>query len=168
MSLKPEIYEPDQTLPADLLALRRFSRLMDAAFAIPGTKRRFGLDAAIGLIPGVGDTVGALISTWVIVGAYRHRVPPRIIARMVMNVLVDMTVGAIPLIGDIFDFLWEENVMNVDLLFRHRNRQRPPRTTAQITFAAIIILSFFMLLALLLLALTAWVAVQAFRSIGKW
>jgi uncharacterized protein DUF4112 len=127
----PEVIEPDEALPADLVALRRFAWLLDEAFSIPGTKRRFGVDAALGLIPGIGDIVAGLLSAWIIVSAVRHRVPLLKVGRMVFNVLLDVTVGAIPLFGDVFDFLFEENMINLRLLLRHRNRARPPRNPRQ-------------------------------------
>src|SRR5450631_3357103 len=65
----PEVIEPDEKLPADLVALRRFAYLMDEAVPIPGTRKRVGLDAGLSLIPGVGEIIGALLSAWIIVGA---------------------------------------------------------------------------------------------------
>ncbi|MGZ5494246.1 MAG: DUF4112 domain-containing protein, partial [Thermoanaerobaculia bacterium] len=99
----PEVIEPDEKLPADLVALRKFSVLMDGAVAIPGMKMRVGLDPVLGLIPGFGDVIAALMSAWIVAGALRHRVPLRRIMRMVFNILADLLIGEIPVIGDIFD-----------------------------------------------------------------
>ena len=128
----PEVIEPDEKLPPDLVALRKFSILLDEAIPIPGTSRRVGLDAGLGLIPGVGDIISAMLSAWIIAGALRHRVPMRKILRMVFNVVLDLVVGEIPIVGDIFDIAFEENVMNMRLLLAHRNRRLPPRSFAQI------------------------------------
>ena len=128
----PEVIEPDEKLPPDLVALRKFSILLDEAIPIPGTSRRVGLDAGLGLIPGVGDIISAILSAWIIAGALRHRVPMRKILRMVFNVVLDLVVGEIPIVGDIFDIAFEENVMNMRLLLAHRNRRLPPRSFAQI------------------------------------
>lgn len=114
-------------LPADLVALRRFAQLMDEAFVVPGTRMRFGIDAIAGLIPGVGDVAGAIMSTWVLAGAYRHRVPAAHIARMVWNIVLDLVVGLIPVLGDLFDLVFRENVANVDMIIRYRDVSRPPR-----------------------------------------
>jgi len=148
----PEVYEPDEKLPADLVAMRRFARLMDEAVGIPGTRLRFGADAALGLIPGVGDIIGGILSTWIVLGALRHRVPTRKVLRMIVNVLVDVGIGEVPVIGDIFDFLFEENVMNMQLLLRHRDRTRPPRRFHEIAAAATLTVVVIMGFALLMTA----------------
>lgn len=155
----PDVIEPDDKLPADLVALRRFAFLMDEAFAIPGTRIRVGLDALIGLVPGIGDIVGGMLSTWIIAGALRHRVPARIILRMVFNVAIDLIFGSIPVAGDVFDFLYEENMKNMRLLERYRDRQRPPRSPASIALVLALIIAFLAGLALLLLAGVVAVAV---------
>jgi hypothetical protein len=144
----PEVIEPDEKLPPDLIALRKFAMLMDEAIAIPGTSRRIGLDAGLGLIPGVGDAIAGVLSAWIVVGALRHRVPVWVIARMVLNILADVAVGAIPLLGDVFDFVFEENVMNLRLLMRHRDRRRPPRSLGQVGFVAAAIVGVILLFAL--------------------
>ncbi len=157
----PEIVEP---LPPDLIALTRFARLMDEAVAVPGTNRRVGLDAAIGLIPGVGDVVGALLSTWIVIGALRWRVPMWRVARMVANILIDLAFGSVPIIGDIFDFLFEENVMNLKILLRYRNRVRPPRSMTEIAGTTIIvvlvILGFALVILGAMLAVVLWIIHQ--------
>ncbi|MCU1230719.1 MAG: hypothetical protein JWO97_3603 [Acidobacteria bacterium] len=147
----PEVIEPDEALPPDLVALRRFAWLMDEAIAIPGTRMRVGVDAGLGLIPGVGDAIAAVVSTWVIAGALRHRVPMRYIVRMVINILIDLGIGSIPLLGDVFDFLFEENVMNLQLLLRHRDRTRPPRRLREIAVTVLVIIAIIAVFALLLL-----------------
>ena len=132
----PEVVEADEEIPRDLVALRRFAVLMDAAVPIPGTRRRVGLDAAIGLVPGLGDAVGAALSAWVVVGALRHRVPMPRVLRMVWNILIDVALGSIPILGDIFDLFFEENIANVEILIRARDRSQPPRTLGRIAIVA--------------------------------
>ena len=142
----PEVIEPDEKLPADLVALRRFAFLMDEAVAIPGTRKRVGLDAAVGLIPGIGDVIGGIMSALIVIAALRHRVPMRKIARMIINILIDVFIGEIPILGDIFDFLFEENLMNMRILMMYRDRRQPPRTTAQIFFTAALIVTFILVM----------------------
>lgn len=148
----PEVLEPEERLPPDLAALRRFATLLDEAIRIPGTKRRVGLDAGLGLIPGIGDVVSGLMSAWIIIGALRHRVPMRKVVRMIVNVLIDLVIGAFPFVGDIFDFVFEQNVMNMRLLMQHRDRQLPPRSTAQISAAAFAVVLVIVGFALFMLA----------------
>lgn len=156
----PEVIEPDEKLPHDLVALRKFAFFMDEAFTVPGTRMRVGFDALIGLIPGVGDIIGSLLSTWIIAGALRHRVPAAIIVRMVFNIAIDLIFGAVPVAGDVFDFLFEENMKNMRLLEKHRDRRKTPRSTAAIAAAALAILLFFVLLSI--------AAVAGVVALGLW
>jgi hypothetical protein len=160
--LIPEVIEPDEKLPADLVALRRFAYLMDEALPIPGMKKRVGLDAGLSLIPGIGEIVGALLSAWIIVGALRHRVPFLRIARMVLYVVLDMTLGSVPIAGTIFDWLFEENIINLNALILHRDRTRPPRSFSAIAGGAFvvitIIMAFAVLLAVCFVAAVIWIA----------
>lgn len=138
--IEPQVIEDDSKLPRDLLALRNLAMLLDRAFAVPGTKRRVGIAPIIGLVPGIGDFIGAILSTWIVVGALRHRVPGGKIIRMALNIIADAAIGTIPVIGDIFDFMFQENLSNVETLMRYRDRTRPPRTTAQVSLVALSIL----------------------------
>jgi hypothetical protein len=99
-------------------ALQRWAGVLDAAFRIPGTQIRFGLDALIGLVPGAGDAVAGLFSIAIVLQAARMGLPRVVIARMVLNSLLDLLVGAIPLVGDLFDVAWKANLRNVTLLDR--------------------------------------------------
>ena len=164
----PDVVEPDEKLPRDLVALRRFAYFMDEAFTIPGTPFKVGLDAILGLIPGVGDVIGGILSTWVVVGALRHRVPARIIMRMILNIGVDLFFGSVPVAGDVFDFLYEENVKNMRLLEKHRDRSRPPRSFAAIAFVAtcivLLVIGMAVLFVAAVVAVILWLAGQ--RSWG--
>lgn len=159
-----EVVEPDEKLPQDLVALRKFAFLMDQAFPIPGTNIRVGLDAVLGLIPGIGDVLGAVLSTWIIAGALRHRVRGGVILRMIANVSIDLIFGAIPVAGDVFDFMYEENMKNMRLLEKHRDRTRPPRRSGEIALILGAIVAFLVGLALSLLvavvALVIWLIGQ--------
>jgi hypothetical protein len=106
--------------------LRRWARLLDSAFRMPGTNFRFGLDPLIGLIPGIGDLVSPIFGVLIIWHAASLRVPKVIIARMVINAVVDGVVGAVPIFGDAMDFAWRANEWNMALLERHAVPGRPP------------------------------------------
>ncbi len=99
--------------------LRRLTALFDSAFRIPGTRVRFGLDPILGLVPGVGDMASPVLALLLIWQATRQRVPKPVLARMVVNAVVDAGVGAIPVVGDAFDFVWKANDWNLALLERH-------------------------------------------------
>jgi uncharacterized protein DUF4112 len=103
--------------------------LMDTAFIIPGTQVRFGLDALIGLIPGIGDAITTVISLFIVSEARALGAPPMLIARMVANVALDGFVGAVPLVGDAFDVAFRANRRNMALLREHLDKveRRGPR-----------------------------------------
>ena len=103
----------------DLGALRVLTRWMDEAVRVPGTRFRIGLDGVLGMIPGVGDVAGGLLSSWFVVTAARLGAPPSVLARMGLNIGLDALVGAVPFLGDLFDFGWKANRKNLDLLDRH-------------------------------------------------
>src|SRR3954452_4498016 len=114
--------------PARLQRLHSISRALDSAVGIPGTGYRFGLDALIGLVPGVGDAVGAVFSGYVVLQAARLGAPSSVISRMIANVALDTIVGEIPLLGDLFDVAWQANTKNLALLEEHLHR--PSRAKA--------------------------------------
>ena len=94
------------------------ARVLDDLIRIPGTNIGIGLDPIIGLIPGVGDMAGGLLSTYILMVAARQGVPTSVLLRMLGNIAVDSLVGVIPVLGDVFDFGVKANRRNVDLLER--------------------------------------------------
>lgn len=99
-----------------LRRLRRTARLLDSEFQIPGIRWRFGVDALIGLVPGVGDSVSAALSLWIIAEARRLGVPPGVLRKMLRNMLVDAVAGSVPILGDVFDAGYKANLRNLALL----------------------------------------------------
>ena len=97
----------------------RVTKVLDELFEVPGTSFKVGLDPIIGLIPIAGDAVAALVGAWVILEAARFGIPRIVLARMVLNLSVDLAIGLIPLIGDITDFIFTSNTRNLDLFRRH-------------------------------------------------
>jgi Domain of unknown function (DUF4112) len=97
-------------------SLDQLSRLMDGLFRIPGTGWRVGLDAIVGLIPGVGDIATTAVSFYILAAGVRYRVPKVTLLRMATNIAVDYLLGSIPVVGDVFDAAWKSNQMNVELL----------------------------------------------------
>jgi Domain of unknown function (DUF4112) len=95
------------------------SRLMDDLVPIPGTSHRIGLDPVLGLVPVAGDLVSAIAGCWIIVEAVRFGIPAVVLLRMAWNTGVDLVVGAIPLLGDLFDLAFRSNRRNLELFRRH-------------------------------------------------
>jgi hypothetical protein len=137
----------------DLHGLRTMVRVLDDLVPIPGTRFRFGLDPLIGLVPGAGDVAGGLLSGYALLVAARVGAPPAVLVRMVGNIAIDTVVGAIPVVGDAFDFGWKSNRRNLALLERY---QRSPAAVARGSRAILV------LALLALLALTAGVGLAAF------
>ena len=105
--------------PARIEYLRQITWWMDQGLRIPGTSLRFGLDPIIGLIPGLGDAAGALIGGAILLEAVRARAAKYTLLRMSGNIALDALIGAIPLLGDLFDFGWKANSKNLQLLEKH-------------------------------------------------
>lgn len=106
----------DRTRAEALRRLARLSFLMDSAIRIPGTKRTFGLDAVMSLLPGIGSLGGAGVATYLIAEAVRMDAPLPLLARMARNVALDAVLGAIPVLGPVFDLVYKANDANVKLL----------------------------------------------------
>lgn len=119
--------------------LRRVARLFDTAFRVPGTQFHFGIDPLIGLIPGIGDLASPLLTVAILWHAARLRVPKVVLLRMVFNALIDAGVGAIPVVGDAFDFAWKATEWNMALLERHAIADRGP-TSADYLFVSLCVL----------------------------
>jgi hypothetical protein len=137
MTSRVEIYPPGTTIPGEsaaeflsgltsrmsheerLAQVRWLASLMDDRFAVPGTKLRFGWDSILGLFPGLGDVLTSLISLLIVHHAWQTGASRFTIARMVGNVGIDFLVGAIPFVGDLFDFAFKANRRNARLLERH-------------------------------------------------
>lgn len=99
--------------------LDRLATLLDTVFMLPGTNIRFGADALIGLVPGVGDGVTTALAAYIVYEAHRLGVPRRVLIRMIGNVAIDGMIGAVPVFGDLFDVAFRANRRNVRILREH-------------------------------------------------
>lgn len=106
-------------IPENLRTLAVLSKLMDEQLTIPGTKIKFGLDGLIGLIPGVGDLATFAISAIMLGRMAENGASGNVMARMVLNVLIDTVIGSIPVLGDLFDFAFKANMKNFRLMEAH-------------------------------------------------
>jgi hypothetical protein len=111
---------------------------LDDLFGIPGTGWRFGLDGIIGLIPSVGDTVTSLASFYILLAGVRYGVPKITLLRMALNIGIDYVLGSVPIIGDILDFFWKSNDMNMRLI-RERATGKGNGTTSDYVFIFVLI-----------------------------
>jgi hypothetical protein len=116
--------------------LRRWSRLMDSAYRLPGTAIRFGWDPIVGLLPGVGDVATSAFAVTILYHAHLLGVPRVVLGRMLLNILVDLVVGVVPFVGDVADIAWKSNSLNLALLERH---QRPGVKPSSGDWAAVLL-----------------------------
>ncbi|HEY0969542.1 MAG TPA: DUF4112 domain-containing protein [Gemmatimonadales bacterium] len=143
--------------PAADERLRALSRILDTAIRIPGTDIRVGLDPILGLVPGIGDTVAGALSAYVIFLSWRAGAPTSVLLRMLGNVGVDALVGAVPVLGDLFDVGFKANARNVALLDRWRARPTEARRASRLVLAGVIAV------ALLAVAGAVWFGVAMLR-----
>ena len=130
--VEPEILAPRGRRGAKLFDdenLDLLSHVLDDWFRIPGTSFRFGIDGIVGMIPGIGDILGGLASCIIVLAAWFRGVPNITVARMVANVAIEVAVGMVPFVGDIFDIAWKANRRNYKLL--EGSLHTTPRSTSR-------------------------------------
>src|SRR2546423_14811816 len=148
-------------------SLEQLSRLMDGLFRIPGTQWRVGLDAIVGLIPGVGDFATTAVSLYILAAGVRYRVPKVTLLRMAVNIGIDYLLGSVPVVGDIFDAAWKSNQMNVELLKRRAavgEEEAAHGRASDWLFLGVLIIGLLTLLAGSV-ALSLWLLVQLFGAL---
>lgn len=121
-------------------SLENLSKYLDDWIKIPVVGWRFGLDALIGLIPNVGDSITSLASFYILIAGVRYGVPKITLLRMAFNIGLDYVVGSIPVVGDAFDFVWKSNKQNMNLI-RERATGKDKGTTGDYLFVGLIILA---------------------------
>ena len=129
--------------------------LLDDMFRIPGTQIRFGLDALIGWIPGIGDAAAGIASFFIVFAAWRRGVQSITLVRMIANVLLETTIGAIPVAGDVFHVFWKANRRNYRLLIREK--EQPGLNTGRDWIFLAIILSMVIAAAAIPIAILIWI-----------
>ncbi len=145
-------------------AVSKFAYWLDAGIRIPGTNLRFGLDPILGLLPAVGDAAGAVLAGWILVAAVRLGASRATLLRMAGNVALDAGLGAVPYLGDAFDFAWKANLRNVALLERHL--AAPVRAERADRWFVVLVLSGIFAMALGLLALGPLLTLWILRGLG--
>lgn len=109
---------PEVSSNDPLASLALLVKVLDDSIPLPFIKRRIGLDAILGLVPGVGDAIGAAVSSFIIWEGIRRGVPAHLAFKMLLNVALDSVLGAIPLVGDLFDAGWRSNTKNLEIIRR--------------------------------------------------
>ncbi|NDJ17607.1 DUF4112 domain-containing protein [Myxacorys almedinensis] len=142
----------DPRTAASLSKLRTISHVLDNAIALPGTRYRVGLDPVLGLLPGGGDMIGAILSIYMVWESAQLGVPPATVTKMVSNLVLDAALGSFPVVGDFFDATWKANSKNLSLLEAHLNAPNVEKK-ANPAFV-LLLLSGFLMLAIALAALT--------------
>jgi hypothetical protein len=146
--------------PRGLELMRRWARIFDSAFRIPGTQITFGIDPILGLFPGLGDLASPVFSLFLLWHGARLRVPKVVLARMVLNSAIDAGIGAVPVVGDLFDFAWKANAWNLALLEKHampgRRASRGDWLFVIVCCALVILVALIPIL--ILYALGTWIA----------
>jgi hypothetical protein len=125
--------------------------ILDNCFRIPGTNWRFGIEALIGLIPGAGDIVSGVLGVILLFRAFQFKLPKIVIARMILNTLLDISAGAIPFLGDAFDFFFKSNTKNMRLFHQYAGEQGRS-TRAHWIFLAAIVFGFAFVMCLIVIA----------------
>jgi Domain of unknown function (DUF4112) len=163
---EPEIISPRTSRGGKMFDdehLDILSHVLDDFIPIPGTSIRFGLDGIIGLIPGIGDMMGGIASCIIIVASWVRGVPYPVLARMVVNVVIEVAVGAVPVLGDMFDIAWRANRRNYALLTA--SLYEPRKMTRQSWFFLAGLCIFLMVLVIVPAILVAWLAMHVLGAI---
>jgi hypothetical protein len=113
-----------QTQPASLRHINMLAKLMDAQFTLPGTNIKFGLDALLGLVPGAGDISTFAVSGYMVMIMAKNGASGFVLVRMILNILIDAIIGAVPIIGDLFDVAFKANMRNMKLMQQYYTEGR--------------------------------------------
>lgn len=148
----------------DRRRVERLAWFLDNSIPIPGLDARIGIDPLLGLFPGIGDTLGALLSSYILAAAARLGAPKSVLLKMAFNIAVDAVLGALPLLGDLFDMAWKANHRNVKLLGDYLDQPRKTVVTSRL-FAwtlAVVLVVFVLLVGMLgfLLVRMLWLAIS--------
>jgi hypothetical protein len=108
--------KPSKIATLPMVRMQRLAWLLDNSIRVPGFNYRIGIDPLLGLLPGIGEAAGGLLSTYIIAEAVRGGLPRSIVLRVTFNLALEMLIGTIPVIGDLFDMTWKANARNMHLI----------------------------------------------------
>lgn len=157
--------QPEAIAKDPLFAL--LAKVLDELFRIPGTNIKIGLDPLIGLVPGMGDSSSAVLSTFLIIRGAQAGLPRIVLARMALNVLINAAVGAIPGVGDVFSVFYKSNVKNFELFQKHAGNPHAGKKADWLFVGGLIGLMLIVVGLLITVALTVFAALwQAAWGMG--
>jgi hypothetical protein len=162
--LSSESPSPDPQRETMVATAELLAKILDTTVKIPGTSFYIGLDPLLGLIPGIGDMLANLIGTVILILAARLHVPQIVITRMSLNLLINGTVGAVPIIGDLFSIWFRSHARNAELL--RRAATQPYRETQQARLYVAGIIGGTIVLLLLAIAAVLWIVVKLWSAIS--
>lgn len=154
---------PGTEISRDVERVRRLAQLLDSAIRIPGTRVRLGLDSLLGLIPGLGDAVGAGLSAYPVLIALRHRLPMPVLLRLLGNIGIDALIGVVPILGDVFDIGFKANIRNQRLIERYAGA--PARTERRSRVAIWVAGAGLVVIVIAVVALAVWLVSTGLRAI---
>lgn len=162
--MPPSVTRTTSPESAALARARALARLLDTSLRVPGTRFRFGLDPILGLVPGIGDLAGVLLSSTILLTAARLGVPGPTLLRMGMNVGIEAVVGLVPLLGDLFDAGWRANVRNMALIDAHL--ERPGSTARRDRRWLISVAAGIVIVLIAIVGAGAWLIISLLRALG--
>ncbi len=146
---EPVLTQSQRESSPDLVWVDKFSRMLDTQFRVPGTRLRFGADFLMGLVPGLGDVLSMGFSGLLIVTMAKNGASGMLVVRMLGNVILDTVVGAVPILGNVFDLFYKANYRNLELMRQYYDDGRHRGSVWPIVIGVIASL-------VLLLSLTLW------------
>lgn len=142
---------------------RKFAELLDSWFTIPGTKIKVGLDPIVGLVTGVGDLAGASLSVYFMFYATRLGARSSVLLRMFMNIMADLLIGLVPILGDLFDVAWKANLRNAKLL--EELEEDPKKLEKESTVFMWILFSILVLILIGIVIAIGWAVAEIWDSL---
>lgn len=142
---------------------KKLAKLLDSKFRIPNTNIRFGIDPLLGLVPGAGDWLAGVISLYFLIQAAMMGGRASVLGRMFINILLDVLIGSIPILGEVFDVYWKANLRNAELL--KELEQNPDQTTTESRLWVWFVLVQFVVIIIGILLLISWLIAEIVGAI---
>ncbi|HUH75361.1 MAG TPA: DUF4112 domain-containing protein [Chitinophagales bacterium] len=163
ISKETELYKK---VPQELRDISKVVKLMESSFRIPFTNRTFGLEPIIGLVPIIGDSIGFIVSSWIMVALLRNGASGKVIAKMFINIFIDIALAFMPVIGNILDFFFKTNQRNLVLAVEHYQYGKNQGTAKSVLLPIILGLSFIFVTMVIGMIVIFYYIIQFFQNIN--